>query len=678
MDPIRPAVPSAEFVLNVAAGCRVPCTFCNRSPDRVGARIDEVLSPDFAIPAAQRVVVVSGDLIRADLVPLARRLRERGAVQVVFYAHPGPSDLGALDLLAGAGLTGILLLVPAADAPTVKRLTRGVGTLRRMVEVIDAARRLGLAIELDVPILEDTYESAPDTVRRALNRAGRAAALHLTFSAGAERGLPAPWDYRRAVPQIEEILAIARAAGVPVRLGNPAPPPCILSIRGADASLYPMLSGVARQDRPPFAACADCVLASDCSPEQLHFARDPALPPIQPLRPEPQGAPPVQGPTSASLYLRRRDLAGLMDRLAAGQSPICLSPWAVLAAHDASGGVAPCRGSMLLKEVHAACGDWTRQPLVEVWNSPGMRAVRRAVGADRPGDTCRDQCPVFFGGANLYEPSSTLPVGRRCLDNTILQLRETLDRAEVLASLPSHLVVAPSLRCNNRCRMCDVHDSGAGWADMPSVLFDSIVDLLPVLRDLSFAGAEPLMATRLPALLRECDGTRYPDLVLTLTTNGLLFSEALFRDMARTRFNTIIVSINAATAATYERVAGTSGGFDRVTGNVAALIAASAGWLARPQVALSFVAIRSNYLEMGAFVDLAHSVGATFRLLPVERDLNHESVFTDEGVLRDVVETAERDLLPRVAGRPAQERAEVDLFVARLRQRLQRGRFEPL
>lgn len=675
---IRPAVPSAEAVLNIAAGCSLHCTYCNRSPDRLGQSMAEVLSEGFEVPSARRVVIGSGDVARPELASLVRRLRAGDTEEVVVYCHSGLHDASVLSVLSDVGLTGLLVAVPAADAAGMAALTRGTGSLRRLATVLAEAGRLGLSVELDVPVLAETWSVLPDTVRRAMNRVERLDAVHLTFAAGAVRGLPKPWDFRRARRAVEDVFALARERGVPVRLANPAPPPCVLDVRGADIGLYPSLRARGGGERPAFFdACAACALSSRCAPQPIHFAPEPDLGPVLPVR-LPAGGEDPGLPSSAELFLRRQTLSDLLDRLARAPHLACTSPWAVLAAHDPSGGVAPCRGSLLHKPVMMACGDWRRTSLLDLWNSDGLRQVRRAIASGRPHDTCKDHCPAFFGLAHTYEAPPTMPAGRAFFDNLVLQLEETLDRAEVLRSRPRCLVVSPSLRCNNHCRMCEMHDSEPEMAELPEVVYRSVLELLPTLKDLSLAGAEPLMSSRLPALLRECDAARYPDLELTMTTNGLLLDPAILADMARVRFHTIIVSINAATPGTYERVSGTPQGFERVIRNVRALVDRSRGWPGRPRVVLSFVAMRSNIGEMGAFVDLARSLGVGFRLIPIERDRMRESVFTDEETLRAAIETFDRDVAPRLDGLPSALAEEARVLERRMRLRLSQRQFSPL
>jgi MoaA/NifB/PqqE/SkfB family radical SAM enzyme len=281
---------------------------------------------------------------------------------------------------------------------------------------------------------------------------------------------------------------------------------------------------------------------------------------------------------------------------------------------------------------------------------------------------------VFYGVRHTFEPPDGVPRGRRHYENLVLQIEEMIEGADLLKSLPSCLIVTPSMRCNNRCRMCEVHTQAHGFEELPDTLYQSIRELLPALRNLSFGGAEPLMASRFPALLRECDADLHPDLELTVTTNGLLLTPAMLADMARPRFNTIIVSLNAATPEAYDVISGTTGRFPRVVANIRALVEAARGWRWQPDIQLSHVVTSSTWRETAAFIALARSLGTAFRLLPVEYDRLGESIFTDLDTMRAVLAHFERDVRPLVADLPPVLRAQATMMEARLRERIEAGR----
>jgi molybdenum cofactor biosynthesis enzyme MoaA len=684
-DSVGFPIPSDEAVLRLAAGCSQSCVFCRHEQGRTGLPVPSVLSPDFRIPQARRVLIMAGDVLRADLAPLIRRLRHESSGEVLVYGHAGFTDTDAFDILADAGMTGIRLCVPAADKESIARLTRGTGTLTRLARLIDLVKLRGLDLEIDIPVVPSTLPGLLDTATRVLARAGRLAGIHLAFCGEADRTRPLPWDFRLAAARISAIQAWALEAHVPLRLTPPSPPPCLLSTEVVAPDLYPaILAPLHHQTKPgPFPVCNQCILAGACPPALPHFAPDSKLGSVLPITKIPSLTPDgpagsIPGPSAVEFHIRRLTLDDMVERLGRAPALFCTSPWSVLGAQDPSGGVAPCKGSLLTEEVRFSTGNWLRQPLLDVWNSDGLRQIRRSIAAGKGDDVCRDICPVFRGGAHSSAVPSALPIGRAFHDNLILQMQETLERADFLRSRPTCLVIAPSLRCNHHCTMCEIHRNYRSLEEIPDVVFDSVKDLLPTLRDLSLAGAEPLMSSRFAELVRECDSDRFPDLQLSMTTNGILLGDSILSDMSRARFHTLIVSINATTSETFERITGNAGGFEKVLSNVRLLLERSRGWRHRPRIVLSFVVMRSNIHEAADFVDLASGLGAAFRFLAVERNDGDESVFTDEASLQNAVTTFQRDVRQRAADLPNVLRYDIAAMEAILRQHLETRDFRPL
>jgi molybdenum cofactor biosynthesis enzyme MoaA len=684
-DSVGFPIASDEAVLRLASGCSQACTFCNYDGGRTGLPVASVLAHDFPIPKARRILIMAGDVLKAELAPLIRRLREESSGEVLVYAHPGFTNMDAFQNLVEAGITGIRLCVPAADRVTMARLTNGTGSLTRLARLIDAVVQKGLDLEIDIPVLPLTLPGLVDTARRVLTRAGRLSGIHLGFSSEADRFAPRPWDFRRASQAISDIQDWAIEAGVPLRLTPPSPPPCLLRPGTIAPDLYPaILAPLRRSEAPgPFPVCRECILAGACPPSLPYFQADADLGPVQPIIANPPplavgSAGEISRPTAVELHLRRLTLDSMIDRLNRAPALSCTSPWSVLGAQDPLGAVSPCKSTLLRKEVQLATGNWIRQPLLEVWNSDGMRRIRRSIAAGNGSEVCREICPVFHGGRHSSPVPNALPMGRAYHDNLVLQMQEILDRAEILQSRPTCLVIAPSLRCNHNCLMCEVHSNRRVLNEIPDVVFDSIMDLLPTLRDLSMAGAEPLMSPRFAELMRASDSERYPDLQLSMTTNGILLDEALLSDMSRARFHTIVISINSTTAETFQHITGNHDGFQRVLSNVRRLMDRSRGWRHRPRVVLSFVVMRSNFHEAADFVDLARGFGAAFRFMAVERDYGGESVFTDEKTLRESLLHFEQDVRPRAAGLPAELRHDVAAMESILRRHLERRDFRPL
>ena len=666
-----------EAILQIGPGCSLRCSFCSLSEGRAGASLEQVLSADYPIPVARRILMIGGDLIRRKLGPLVRRCREAGAQEVVLYAHPGVDETGPLEALSRAGISGLFLILPAADNRNLVLRTGDGGSIRKTALLIEAANRIGLGVECYVPVFHSNHRELPEVLERALNRIRHPVAFHLAFvkEPDRENGRHG-WDFRRAQSAVSRATAIGSAAGVPVRFWVPAPPPCLIDRADADRTTYPELQQARRDTTGPFTGCSDCAFSGICPPRIPAFEPDPELGPIVPFVDRGSDDSGISG--SPALFFRVREISTLLDRVRSSPPLRCCNPWNVLAVHDIRGTVSPCRGSWIRNSMVRPLGNWKEQSILDLWNSRGMQSIREAVREGRLEDTCRGDCPVAQGSLPTIEPLDTLPVSRVFFDNYILHLREMLEQRLVLESRPIGLTIAPSLRCCNSCITCNVPDQDESDSNLPDRVFDEVRELLPTTLDLSMAGAEPLYSRRFIELLRQCEHDRYPDLRLTLTTNGVLLERSLLKDLAGVRFQTMIVSVNAVKPETYDRVSGTRGLFDTVIGNVECLVEESRHWKFRPLILLSFLAMRSNFQELPAFVDLASSMGIGFRLLPVEGDRASESFFTDETVLRHVLEMVDDEVQPRVRRLSAPLQGEVDLFRKRLSARLDVRDFTPL
>ncbi|MCE7000961.1 SPASM domain-containing protein [Saccharothrix sp. S26] len=183
--------------------------------------------------------------------------------------------------------------------------------------------------------------------------------------------------------------------------------------------------------------------------------------------------------------------------------------------------------------------------------------------------------------------------------------------------LPGEVQVEVTGACNLRCRMCLVRYAPAvGRAEgaLSYEDFRALVDGLPALTRLTLQGlGEPLLAPHLLDMVRHAVGR---GVEVGFNTNAVLLDRRWSRDLVRAGAGWVHVSLDGATAATYEDVRhGTTfaprpGQFDRVVANLRGLLAerAAAG-VARPVVKLVFVAMRRNVAELPDLVALAADLG---------------------------------------------------------------------
>lgn len=181
--------------------------------------------------------------------------------------------------------------------------------------------------------------------------------------------------------------------------------------------------------------------------------------------------------------------------------------------------------------------------------------------------------------------------------------------------LPEHLQVEVSGACNLRCRMCLVRYAPSVGRREGALAYEdflALVESVPTLRRLTLQGlGEPLLSPHLLDMIRFAAAR---DVHVGFNTNGVLLRSGVARALVAAGTGHVHVSLDGATAATYEDVRhGTGlerrpGQFERVVGNLRGLIAAR-GAQRRPRVVLVFVAMRRNVRELVALVELAADIG---------------------------------------------------------------------
>ncbi len=184
------------------------------------------------------------------------------------------------------------------------------------------------------------------------------------------------------------------------------------------------------------------------------------------------------------------------------------------------------------------------------------------------------------------------------------------DGATHLPAGPLELYVEVAARCNLRCRMCPItvdpryQPQSGGPGLFPEELFERLEPLLPTLRRVYLQGlGEPTLHPRLVDFTARLATA---GVEVWVTTNGTLVDEALAESLAR-GLARVTVSLDGATAATYERV--------RVRGRFADLrrgllaLGAARRRHGRPALHLSLIGMASNLHELEALVDLCAEVG---------------------------------------------------------------------
>lgn len=189
------------------------------------------------------------------------------------------------------------------------------------------------------------------------------------------------------------------------------------------------------------------------------------------------------------------------------------------------------------------------------------------------------------------------------------KLRYVAINALKLAHL-RYLVVKfdPNWLCNLKCRMCyfSRDDYKSSYIKPMSIdLFDKIArDVFPKCRIL-FLGcsAEPLMSPEFP---------RYADIVgnygipfVSVVTNGQLLNYEVVSSMIRNNFNEVIISVDGASASTYENIR-VGASFEKLLANLEMIKVLKKQMDKRlPEVRFNFTAMKNNIGELHQLIDIA-------------------------------------------------------------------------
>jgi len=205
--------------------------------------------------------------------------------------------------------------------------------------------------------------------------------------------------------------------------------------------------------------------------------------------------------------------------------------------------------------------------------------------------------------ASRIENEVTAPVA-----NALLAIREYSAGATRIASLPVDIVLQISSICNLRCVMCG---HGVGTVDnprhMPVEVIEHASEYLSVAARMIFSGmGEPLLA---PSFWKVIENYGHSSHVfIRANSNGHFITPENSVRILASGLKEISFSLDAATAATYERIRG--GDFAKALRGVSIMCEARRRSSCETlEVFVNMTLMRENISEASAFVGLAHSLG---------------------------------------------------------------------
>ena len=214
------------------------------------------------------------------------------------------------------------------------------------------------------------------------------------------------------------------------------------------------------------------------------------------------------------------------------------------------------------------------------------------------------------------------------LYNMILNEVEIVEGRTFLESKPRGMGIALTNRCNIRCIMCNVWNNP--W-DIPEETINEIMELIPYLQRIFWQGGEVFLSPYFNKLLEKISA--YPNIRQDINTNGLLINKHWAKRLVRANAN-IIFSIDGVTKETYEHIR-RGAKFQDLLKSIDILNEEMGEKEDRTYVGnnkecstiINLVVMRSNYHELGGFIDFAKKYGfGRLQITPVDID-NQENIF---------------------------------------------------
>lgn len=213
---------------------------------------------------------------------------------------------------------------------------------------------------------------------------------------------------------------------------------------------------------------------------------------------------------------------------------------------------------------------------------------------------------LFFDDEQRFERS------KKISKNAILNDLEFRQGLSSLTSSPPNLRITSETRCNipetsQACTYCAWDRAKELEKSSPAFTLDTLDQLGDFYRDAQFIGdcsiGEPLMNKNLDKILARFDRDNKE---FQFTTNGQLLVEHRRRQLLGKPIE-LYVSIDSATADGFKRYRNDQ--FDKIIGNLRALCVEKRRYHSLPKVIASFIATRSNTVELEAFIRLMKDVG---------------------------------------------------------------------
>ena len=297
-------------------------------------------------------------------------------------------------------------------------------------------------------------------------------------------------------------------------------------------------------------------------------------------------------------------------------------------------------------DVTVCCGLWSRvksignlktRTLYSIWNGEAARAIRRAIYSNNVEHFCDSlTCPIVKAGKMIpLEGKTPSDYPYDGFNDTILADIESGN--DFMNSFPTRFSLGFDDRCNLRCIMCPRSSAHPMFDDsLAEKVFRELKEHSKDIRSIQLSGnGDPFVIPRYREFLQKSDPAHYPNLRIIVLTNGQLLDGKMWETIRHNRFESIKVSVDAATKETYSKIR-IGGSWDRLLENLSLLgKLRNEGAFAAFQI--NMTVMRANYHEVYEFIELGRSVGATNVLFQMIFDTWHQQDFVYPAYDRNIV-----------------------------------------
>jgi len=272
--------------------------------------------------------------------------------------------------------------------------------------------------------------------------------------------------------------------------------------------------------------------------------------------------------------------------------------------------------------VRTCCAYWMNQtignihhsPIEEILNSEEAKKIRASI-LDGSFSYCNKQTCARLQSKGTYDDQSGLFSKDKVTDS---RYRKIIDEDIVEVERIKHVNFLWDDSCNLKCPSCRIssilHTSGKKYDDAVEIqnkIMDFVLNEQPKGEtSLNITGSGDAFGSKVfRDFLINFDGEQHPEIQINLQTNGVMFTEKMWRSMHKCHNNIgeVLVSIDAGTKETYDIVR-VGGNWDLLMKNIQMLSNLRLEGKIKVTLTLDFVVQKHNYKEMSLAIELANSL----------------------------------------------------------------------